>query len=60
MSAPKRQLTITLDVEAAAEDAFDMFVAHRTRPPRWDTLSEPAKESWRRVARRLLQHVVAQ
>ena len=56
---PNHQTTLTLDdVDAAAKDAFDMFVAHRSRLPRWDALNEPTKDTWRRIALRTLGHVV--
>jgi hypothetical protein len=51
---------VTLDdLEAAGRDAYEMFVAHNTRPRPWADIAEVARDRWRCVARRVLEHVVA-
>lgn len=50
---------IPVDIDAAARDAYEMFVAHNTHSRPWPDLAEVTRESWRRVARGVLAHAGA-
>lgn len=57
MTPRAHTLTVTIDLEQAAQDAYEQFVAHNTRPIPWADLSDLAQETWRRIASRTLSHV---
>lgn len=56
---PMRELTLQLDVEPAAQAAYEQHVSVNVITVPWDLLSEPVKEHWRWVVRAVFPHVKA-
>jgi hypothetical protein len=53
------QLTVTADIDIAAEAAYVQFVAHNANPKPYRELSQMAQQTWQRVAAAVLLHVRA-